>query len=94
MSSFKPELRRIDIAKRSKKRKLGKAELFAAGIPFESKNGGAHLIVKPGTPERVDFWPGNGLWKETSGDATGRGLESLFSHLRVCPSTQDASIGR
>lgn len=35
--------------------------LRAAEIEFETKNGGAHLIVKA-RARTVDFWPGTGLW--------------------------------
>ena len=94
MASFKPELRHLSMTKRAKNRKRGKSELFMVGLPFESKNGGAHLIINPGKPDLVDFWPGTGLWKETGGEATGRGLDSLFAHLRVSPSTQAMPLAR
>lgn len=38
------------------------AELLTVrGVPYESKNLGAHLVLQRG-PHRIDFWPGTGLW--------------------------------
>lgn len=53
--------------------------LKQAGIPFESKNGGAHLIVAG----RYDFWPGTGLW-QARGEATKqRGVRRLIARLQA-----------
>jgi len=55
------------------------AYLAGLGIPFESKNNGAHLIVD----SRVDFWPSTGLWitRGPSGQR-GRGVRHLLQYLK------------
>lgn len=35
--------------------------LIDADIPFESHNGGAHIVIKAGNAV-YDFWPSTGLW--------------------------------
>lgn len=60
--------------------------LKQAGIPFESQNGGAHLIVAG----RYDFWPGTGLW-QARGEATKqRGVRRLIARIQaqVAPSKE------
>jgi len=53
--------------------------LMAAGIPFESKNGGSHLIVEGGE-SYVDFWPGTGKWISRDGKR-GFGVRNLIRHI-------------
>jgi len=55
--------------------------LDEAGIPFESKNGGAHLIVKR-SDCYIDFWPGTGKWTSRSGKK-GFGVMSLIKFIKV-----------
>lgn len=51
------------------------------GVPFLSKNDGAHLIV--GNPPEVDFWPGTGLWiTRDDTKQQGRGVFNLLRMLR------------
>lgn len=51
--------------------------LLEAGIEYESKNGGAHLIVN--TPSGlVDFWPSSGLYIIRSSGQKRRGVRNLF----------------
>lgn len=45
-------------------------------IAFESKNGGAHLIVTAGKAV-ADFWPGTGRWQIRNGVAGTRVLPML-----------------
>lgn len=53
--------------------------LKQAGIPFESQNGGAHLIIAG----RYDFWPGTGLW-QARGEATKqRGVRRLIARIQA-----------
>lgn len=52
--------------------------LVLAGVPFVSKNNGAHLIVDG----RFDFWPGTGLWKERDARRKGRGIRSLLASVK------------
>lgn len=51
------------------------------GIPYESKNNGAHLVV--GTkPKLFDFWPGTGKWKCRLTGKEGRGVFPLMERVR------------
>ncbi len=56
--------------------------LVIAGIPFVSKNNGAHLIVDG----RYDFWPSTGLWMERDGRGAKRkkhrGIRSLIARIK------------
>jgi len=73
-------------AKRAGNRDASAQMLKQAGIPFESKNGGAHLIVAG----RYDFWPGTGLW-QARGEATKqRGVRRLIARIQaqVAPSKE------
>ena len=68
--------------RRASNRERSAALLQSNGIPFESKNGGAHVVVNGGKAV-IDFWPGTGLWQERGSIATpgfiatGRGVRSL-----------------
>ena len=53
--------------------------LEANAVPFESKNGGAHLIVQ-GIDCTIDFWPSTGLF-HIRGGRKGRGIRNL---LKLC----------
>jgi hypothetical protein len=53
--------------------------LNEAGIPYQSRNGGAHLMV--GT-EVVDYWPGTGQWHDRRSGKKGRGINSLMAFMR------------
>lgn len=68
-------------AKRARNREYGAEALRAAGIGFEVKNFGAHLIVAG----HVDYYPGTGLWTDRTvrnGRKTeGRGIHNLLKHL-------------
>ncbi|PHS13510.1 MAG: hypothetical protein COA78_07160 [Blastopirellula sp.] len=55
--------------------------LTKTGIPFSSKNGGAHLIV--GSGELVaDFWPSTGKWIVRKGKE-GRGVFKLIKLMNA-----------
>lgn len=59
----------------------GSAEILTErGIAFESKNGGAHLIVKH-NGKVVDMWPGTGRWIFRGGTPEGRGIMNLIRLL-------------
>lgn len=51
--------------------------LTAAGISFESRNNGAHLIVA----KRYDFWPGTGLWMVRGEKTKQRGVSKLIERV-------------
>lgn len=64
--------------KRAANRQSSAEILAAAGIAFTSKNFGAHLIVQHGS-ERIDAWPGTGLWRTRSKpQIEGRGVRQLL----------------
>ena len=65
--------------RRANNRESSAAILTNKGIPFESKNGGAHLIVNGG---EVDFWPGTGKWIFRQSRKQGRGVRQLLKALR------------
>lgn len=67
--------------RRAKNRVSSRQVLTDAGIAFEEKNIGAHLIV---THEKVtvDFWPGTGLWHVRHSSKKGRGVFGLVRHLQ------------
>lgn len=67
--------------KRAANRETTPALLEAKGVPFESKNGGAHLIVHTHTG-LVDLWPGTGRWIVRSNKHRGFGVRKLFEYLR------------
>ena len=68
-------------ARRSRNRSRGAARLDSDGIPYDSKNAGAHLIVQPGA-DVVDYWPGTGLWTFRLDGHEGRGIVRLVAAVR------------
>lgn len=72
----KPFLKEQSQKKRASNRDNSAKLLEAAGIPFESKNGGVHLVVAG----KYDFWPGTGLWiPRGTGGGKHRGIRSLIA---------------
>ena len=72
------------LRERSQEKRAGNRDqsarlLTEAGIPFESKNGGAHLIVAG----RYDFWPGTGLWMARGDHSKRRGVRNLITRIRA-----------
>ena len=65
--------------RRANNRESSAAILTNKEIPFESKNGGAHLIVNGG---EVDFWPGTGKWIFRKSRKQGRGVLQLLKALQ------------
>ncbi len=63
--------------KRADNRQKSAEMLTKKGIPFTTKNGGAHLIVDG----RADFWPGTGKWKMRKGTG-GYGVRGLLKELK------------
>ena len=58
--------------------------LTKQGVPFESKNNGAHIVISLG-PLRVDFWPGTGLWRASGlHPKEGRGVFRRWAYLEHC----------
>jgi hypothetical protein len=52
--------------------------LIKFGIPFESKNYGAHLVVDC----NIDFWPSTGLFINRKTKKKGRGISNLLKLLK------------
>jgi len=66
--------------KRASNRDNSAELLMAEGIEFESKNIGAHLIVKGGG-KIIDFWPGTGLWIVRGSINKRRGVRQLIAAI-------------
>jgi hypothetical protein len=64
--------------KRAANRDASAEILRTKGIAFESKNGGAHLIV-----HGFDFWPGTGKWVRRRDGRKGRGVNNLIALLKI-----------
>lgn len=52
--------------------------LVEAGISFDARNNGGHLIVR-GLGQTFDFWPGTGLWQERGTTQQNRGVHALIA---------------
>ncbi len=65
--------------KRASNRESSAQYLTEVGIPFVSKNEGAHLIVESGKC-LIDFWPGTGKWNSRDG-TKGRGVQNLVQYI-------------
>lgn len=73
----------------SKRRRMTHREwatkaLDALGIDFESKNKGAHLIVRC-AGKTIDYWPGTGKWIYRATKAGKRGIRSLMRAIDRLP---------
>lgn len=68
--------------KRAANREDSAALLRERGVAFETRNGGAHLIVTH-EDRTADFWPGTGLYVIRDGSGRGRGVMNLLRTLRV-----------
>lgn len=67
--------------KRAHNREQAPLLLTEAGVTFESKSGGAHLIVRDGELV-INFWPGTGLWVVQGHPAHHRGVFRLIKHIK------------
>jgi hypothetical protein len=74
-------------AKRARNREASARLLREAGIGFEERNGGAHLIVAG----RYDFWPGTGLWMARGEKTKRRGVKELIARITRDPGIDDES---
>ena len=83
----KPAMHEASQQRRAANR-LSSAEMLRAnGVEFESKNDGAHLIVRDCAGCVFDFWPGTGLWKMRGARLQRRGVRALLKIVRQKPST-------
>ncbi len=67
--------------KRADNRENSANILTAKGISFESKNAGAHLIIKH-NQSVMDFWPGTGKYIFRNQSKSDRGVFNLIKQLR------------
>lgn len=77
---LRPAMKEESQRKRSSNRESSSRLLAEAGIFFESKNGGSHLVVS-GAGAVVDFWPGTGLWIVRGSKERRRGVRQLITRL-------------
>lgn len=75
------EWRKVKQAKKADNRQASAELLAQHGVRFESKNGGAHLIVLAGS-RTYDFWPGTGLWRIRNGVQSHRGVRKLLAQVK------------
>ena len=55
--------------------------LLKNGISFQSKNGGAHLVVFAGNND-IDFWPSTGLWIVRGEKKRQGGVRNLIAYVK------------
>lgn len=80
MGDFWRDVKAARQAECASNRQDSAAMLLAAGLKFETKNLGAHLIVRA-LGLTVDFWPGTGLWIVRKPRREGRGVQRLIDAL-------------
>ena len=71
-------MRQASQVKRAKNRETSRKRLEEAGIEFEVKNDGAHLIVT-GNGRTIDFWPGTGKYHVRNSPKKGRGVKGVIA---------------
>lgn len=79
MSDYWNDIRAARQEKRADNRAQSAELLRKAGVAFEAKNGGAHLIVTA-LGKTIDFWPGTGLWIVRGQSRQRRGVKRLIDH--------------
>lgn len=88
----RPTMQEESRQKRESNRESSAKMLTAAGIAFETKNDGAHLIVTA-SGRTVDFWPSTGLWIMRGTNERRRGVRHLIKRLGGHRSPQGNSDG-
>lgn len=69
-------------AKRAANRAKSAQMLTDAGIKFQAKNGGAHLVVSASDGGLIDFWPGTGKWVVRASKLEQRGVSHLIKRAK------------
>jgi hypothetical protein len=64
--------------------------LQEAGVTFESKNGGTHLVVSA-LGHVIDFWPSSGVWIMRGSPQRHRGVRKL---IQFCKPAGESSSER
>lgn len=68
--------------RRARNRDFSPKILAEAGLRYDERNGGAHLIVYVKGKPKVDFWPGTGLWMIRGSQKKARGVRELIARCR------------
>lgn len=85
------EMKKQSREKRKRNRSFSTHLLDKYGVPFESHNGGAHLIV--GTPDFCfDFYPGTGLFKRRPFSEFGHQDRGIFNLLEIFKAIKEYEI--
>ena len=74
------EMTRYKKAKRKDNTHKSTKILQDRGVDFESKNGGAHLIVRK-MIYVIDFWPSTGIWIDRATKVKKRGVFPLLKYI-------------
>ena len=85
------DIRQARQGKRADNRENSAEYLTERGIPFVSKNNGAHLIVE-GATCFIDFWPGTGKWHSRCGKK-GFGVRNLVAFIEAPADGRAATQG-
>ncbi len=75
-------MREIGRERRATNRESTPAILTEHGVKFESKNGGAHLIVRH-AGKTADLWPGTGKYQVRGAGKYRRGVFNLMRDLGI-----------
>ena len=81
MAEIFNSMKALSQQKRADNRVASAALLSRAGVVFECKNAGAHLVVFAGAYV-VDFWPGTGLWITRGSKDKCRGVRKLIQFVK------------
>jgi hypothetical protein len=74
-------MRKESRQRRARNRDRAVVALAEASVPFDTRNNGAHLIVRG----RLDYWPGTGKWSDRETPNNGRGIASLLAYVKGLP---------
>lgn len=89
----RPSMQAESQQRRADNREHSARILREAGIAFQSKNDGAHLIVTH-RGHTYDFWPGTGLWCMRGSTQRHRGVRGLLKQIgRQMQSAEGAREG-
>lgn len=74
-------------ARRASHRETTPELLRQHGVAFDTKNGGAHLVVRH-AGKVADLWPGTGKFRIRPGERYRRGVFNLLRELGVSPAKE------
>lgn len=82
MGEFFNDMRKAKKEKRASNTEQSTELLKKHKIGFQSKNGGAHLVVTAGNYD-VDFWPSTGLWIIRGEKKRHGGVRNLIDFFKL-----------